>query len=159
MNSLDHNQLEREWAWVGVREFFISKQSLFTVSAVRPGLVEYINKEDFIKVLKGYPHIYMKYCEHLDLIKHNRATTKYLELKCWRCEGFHLPEHCHFFKTGSVKLKGKKRVGSEEEGQSREQCQRRRGLQGKMVNWKIYEWSLDCYCQSDEYFNDGNLPF
>lgn len=92
--SLDHSHLEAEWSWAGVREFFISRKSLFEVVAVGPEVVEYITKAEFIAVLKRYPLIYKKYCEHLDLVKHSRATTKFLDLRCWRCNEFHLAEHC-----------------------------------------------------------------
>jgi hypothetical protein len=56
--------------------------------------VEYIEKEDFIGMLKQYPIIYEKYREKMDRILFNGGSTQELELDCWYCEDYHLYEHC-----------------------------------------------------------------
>ena len=59
-------------------------------------VVEYIKKEDFIRVLKKYRNIYEIYCEEMDRTLIEREGAYSINLRCWFCEGYHLWEDCSF---------------------------------------------------------------
>lgn len=51
-----------EWALVGVRAFFIEPRPLFNMVATKIATMDYIEKAEFISVLKKYHNIYESYC-------------------------------------------------------------------------------------------------
>ena len=75
-----------EWSFVGIREFFIDKKCLFDIKAVQTGIVEFIDKNRFMNIVRGSRSLYHKYCGYIDLVKHNRGSTEALGLHCWKCQ-------------------------------------------------------------------------